>query len=214
MLTRALFATGVTAVVTALSVTPFQSGAGTRDTTVTVDTIVHDAALIGNLERDANGHRVWLGGAEPHVGTIDGRRSRPLVTFDITAIPSGARIVDAQLSLDQCAVGGTPFANAARVVVDHLAAATAPDSATFDATPSAATVGALPADPSLGRRAVTVTTSVAADYRGLHALTQFRLRIAGATDAPAGYVAFRGDGDDDCAAVPEAAPMLIVTYRH
>jgi hypothetical protein len=137
MLTRALFATGVTAVVTALSVTPFQSGAGTRDTTVTVDTIVHDAALIGNLERDAHGHRVWLGGAEPHVGTIDGRRSRPLVTFDITAIPSDARIVDAQLSLDQCAIGGTPFANAARVVVDHLAAATAPDAPSRPIPPSA-----------------------------------------------------------------------------
>jgi hypothetical protein len=210
MLARALLATLATAVVTALSVSPFRSGANPPGA-VTVDTIVHDAALIGNLERDASGRRVWLDGAEPHVGTVDGRRSRPLVTFDITAIPSGATIVDALLLLDQCAAAGTPFAGAARVVVDHLRAATAPDSTTFDAAPTA-TIAALPADLAPGRRAIRVTESVIRDYLALHALTQFRLRLSG-TDAPEGYVAFRGDGDDDCPAVPEAAPMLIVTYR-
>ncbi|HWZ59881.1 MAG TPA: hypothetical protein VNW46_12980 [Gemmatimonadaceae bacterium] len=217
MLTRALLATLVTAVVTALSVTPFRSGAGTRGSAVTVDTIVHDAALIGNLERDATGHRVWLDGAEPRVGTVAGRRSRPLVTFDISAIPSGATIVDALLLLDQCAAAGTPFAGAAHVVIDHLIAATAPDSATFDVSPAGATIAALPADLTPGRRAVPVTTSVATDYAALRALTQFRLRLEGRFERPlenaAGYVAFRGDGDDDCPAVPEAAPMLIVTYR-
>jgi hypothetical protein len=209
MLTRALLATLVTAVVTAVSVTPFQSGAATREGPVTVDTIVHDAALIGNLQRDATGRRVWLDGAEPHVGTIDGRQSRPLITFDITAIPSGATIVSAHLVLDQCAIVGMPFVGAAHVIVDHLLAATAPDSATFDAAPSAATAAQLPTDATPGRRVVTVTASVAADYRALRALTQFRLRLDGTT----GFVAFRGDGDDDCPAVPEAAPMLIVTYR-
>jgi hypothetical protein len=210
MLTRALLATLITAVVTALSVTPYESGAGTGEGPVTVDTIVHDAALIGNLQRDATGRRVWLDGAEPHVGTVDGRQSRPLITFDITAIPSGARIVSAHLVLDQCATGGTPFVGAAHVIVDHLpTAATAPDSATFDVAPSAVSVAALPTDSTTGRRAVAVTASVAADYRGLRALTQFRLRLDGST----GFVAFRGDGDDECPAVPEAAPMLIVTYR-
>jgi hypothetical protein len=210
MLARALIATVATAVVTAISVSPFRSGADTYGA-VTVDTIVHDAALIGNLERDPSGRRLWLDGAEPHVGTVDGRRSRPLVTFDITAIPSGATIVDALLLLDQCAAAGTPFAGAARVVVDHLRAATAPDSTTFDAAPIS-TVGVLPADVTPGRRTVRVTTSVVRDYMALRALTQFRLRLSD-TDASTGYVAFRGDGDDNCPAVPEAAPMLIVTYR-
>src|SRR5271168_703932 len=135
MLARALLATLATAVVTALAVSPFRSGANPPGA-VTVDTIVHDAALIGNLERDATGRRVWLDGAEPHVGTIDGRQSRPLLTFDISAIPSGATIVGARLVLDQCATGGTPFPGSAHVIVDHLSAATAPDSATFDATPA------------------------------------------------------------------------------
>jgi hypothetical protein len=213
MFARTLAATVVTAVVTALSVTPFGHTAGAADSgPVVVDTITHDAALIGNLERDATGRRLWLGGAEPHVGGIDGRRSRPLVTFDISAIPSGATILDALLLLDQCAAAGTPFAGAAHVVVDHLHAATAPDSSTFDASPMTP-VGALPADLTPGRRALHVTTSVIRDYLALHALTQFRLRLATPDDTPAGYVAFRGDGDDDCPAVPEAAPTLIVTYR-
>jgi hypothetical protein len=209
MLARALFATLATAVATALSVTPFVSdavSAGTRGA-VTVDTIGHDAALIGNLQGD-----VWLGGTEPHVGLVDGRATRSLVTFDITAIPSGATILDARLVLDQCATAGTPFRGAARIVVDHLPAATAPDASTFDAAPVTPAVATLPADPTPGRRVVRVTTSVVRDYSGLRALTQFRLRLSGA-DAPGGYVAFRGDGDDACAAVPEAAPMLIVTYR-
>ena len=188
MLARALLATLATAVATALSVTPFVSdavSAGTRGA-VTVDTIVHDAALIGNLQGD-----LWLGGTEPHVGLVDGRATRSLVTFDITAIPSGATILAARFLLDQCATAGTPFTRGARIVVDHLPAATAPDASTFDAAP---------------------VTPAVRDYSGLRALTQFRLRLSGA-DAPTGYVAFRGDGDDTCAAVPEAAPMLIVTYR-
>jgi hypothetical protein len=211
MLARTVVATLATALVTALSVTPLGHAAGSVDTsgTVTVDTIVHDAALIGNLERDAEGRRLWLGGAEPHVGAMDGRRSRPLVTFDITSIPSGATILSALLLLDQCAAAGTPFAGAARVVVDHLQAATAPDSSTFDAAPMTV-AGTLPADPTPGRRAVRVTTSVLRDYLALRALTQFRLRL---TNDDTGYVAFRGDGDEDCPAVPEAAPTLIVTYR-
>jgi hypothetical protein len=210
MLARALVATLATAVATALSVTPFVSdavGAVGTGGALTVDTIVHDAALIGNLQ----GH-AWLGSTEPHVGFVDGRPSRSLVTFDITAIPSGATILDARLVLDQCATAGTPFAGAARIVVDHLPAATAPDSSTFDAAPVTPAVAILPADASPGRRTVRVTTSVLRDYSGLRALTQFRLRLSGA-DEPTGYVAFRGDGDDNCAAVPEAAPMLIVTYR-
>jgi hypothetical protein len=206
MLTRAVLATLVTATLTAVSVTPFRSGADTRGT-VTVDTIGHDVALIGNLERDAAGRRVWLDGAEPRVGAVAGRESRPLVTFDISQIPSGATVVEATLVLDQCAVEGTPFAGGAHIIVDHLTAATAPDAATFDAAPVA--VGTLPTDRTQGRRAVRVTSSVTADYLAVRALTQFRLRLTGS----AGYVAFRGDGDDDCPAVPEAAPMLIVAYR-
>jgi hypothetical protein len=214
MLARTLVATVATALVTALSVTPFGHTAGASDSSgpVTVDTITHDAALIGNLQRDTAGHRLWLGGAEPHVGAVAGGRSRPLVTFDISNIPSGATILSALLMLDQCAAAGTPFAGAARVVVDHLQAATAPDSSTFDATPITI-AGVLPADATPGRRVVHVTTSIIRDYLALHALAQFRLRLASPTDTPAGYIAFRGDGDDDCPAVPEAAPTLIVTYR-
>src|SRR5271154_6202271 len=99
MLTRALLATLVTAVVTAVSVTPFQSGASAA------------------------------------------RQSPPLLPFDISATPSGATIVGARLVLDQCATGGTPFPGSAHVIGDHLSDATAPDSATLDATPAPASVG-------------------------------------------------------------------------
>lgn len=219
MLIRTTFTALVTAAVAAVSLTPFRGSAG-DDGDVLTDTIPHNAALIGSLERDQAGHRDWLGGAEPRIGAVTARgshrTSRGLISFDISGIPSDATITGATLRVDQCATVGTPFASFGAVVVDHLVPSSAPDSATYDAPPAGMNVGTLSTDPTPGFRSVTVTAGVIADYAALRALSQFRLRFSAAgAESAAGndYVAVRTDSDDDCPGFPDAAPALIVTYR-
>jgi hypothetical protein len=219
MLIRATFTALATAVVAAVSLTPFRGSAST-DGDLLTDTIPHNAALIGSLERAPSGQRHWLGGIEPRVGAVNSRgvqaTSRGLISFDISQIPSGSTIVSATLRVDQCATVGSPFATFGAIVVDHLLSTSAPDSATYDTPAAFMNVGTLSTDAAPGFRAVPVTAGVIADFAALRALAQFRLRFSAASDdATTGnaYVAIRTDSDDDCPGFPDAAPVLIVAYR-
>jgi hypothetical protein len=215
MLTRAAFAALATLVVTAVSFTPL-GGEAAIGGTIVVDTIPRDPALLGELARVATpgtpGRVDWLADVEPRVASRGSNQSRALVTFDIGGIPSGATIVSAMLTLDECAA--TP--GVGHVVVDHLTPVTAPGASTFDVEPLGV-VGSFGADGPIGARRVSVTAAVTTDFAALETLTQYRLRL----DAPDGAVTFRGDADGECSAAaagsPEgasdAAPMLVVTYR-
>jgi len=213
MPTRAVLAALATVTLTAFSFTPLGSEAATGGPLV-VDTIPRDPALLGDLQQTRGTRRdgAWLAGAEPSVAMTGDRERRALVTFDIGGIPSGATIVSALLTLDQCAAtpAAMPAATRAdgRVIVDHLAPVTAPDAATFDVQP-VGMAGAFDSDGPLGARRVSVTAAVTADFATLQTLTQYRLRL----DAPGGAVTFRGDADGECAAASDAAPVLVVTYR-
>jgi hypothetical protein len=163
----------------------------------------------------AGGLAVTQSTVEGTPGTGDvgagGSARRQFFSFDLSALPAGARVDSALLTLYQARVDGTPYATHGTVVVDHVAYDTL-DAADFSLPSLGDALGTLSADPALALRMLDVTAAVAADLAAGRTRTQLRLRWSALDldgDATTDQAAF-ADADD--ALGTGLPPRLLLTY--
>ena len=139
-------------------------------------------------------------------------RVRGFVSFDRAAIPAGARVLDATLTLTQEAVGGTPYVNLGSVVVDQVVYGNVLDAGAFDRSfPSNQAFATLSTSETLGSRSVSAILPVQLAIDSGHAQVQFRVRFTIDTDGGPFFDEVEFTGPQSPAVAGE--PRLVVTYQ-
>jgi hypothetical protein len=134
---------------------------------------------------------------------------RAFVSFDLSSIPTGARVLSATLRLTQSSVGGSPYLTLGTVVVDQVEYGTLLEAGAYDRTfPIHQGFATLSTDATIGPKEADVSASVIDDFAVARGRSQFRIRFQTETD---------GDGGTDAAEFDEPTathpPVLIVTYQ-
>jgi hypothetical protein len=161
-----------------LLTTPWSWGCGSGSNSPASKPLLQTLPGVAPLDGyvDTSGAAVSNAGG-PWTGDIDfvtaGRGARQFFSFDLSLLPAGATILDAQLQLDQVVVFGSPYATHGVVALDHLDYGATLDAADFNAA-ALATVGVLSADATIGIKMLDVTASVQADVAAARAYSQFR----------------------------------------
>ena len=104
---------------------------------------------------------------------------RGLLTFDLSAIPAGSRILSAQLTVVQMLVDGDPYATGP-MLVDHVDLGGSLGATDFDSAPLTAFIGALANDSFIGAKTMNTTAAVQADVDAGRAATSFRTYFSSA----------------------------------
>ena len=179
------------------------------------------AVMPNALSHTATGSR--LGANPPSMGTTGADGSavfvgdfatvtlRGFMRFDLSAIPAGAEILDADLRIFQGAVNDTPYIDLGELRVDHMNFGAVLNDADYDAAALAFNYGTLSINPALEVKTLDITDAVRADIVAGRSRTDVRLRFELDTDGAA-------DADliqlnDAEATLPGPVPQLIVTYR-
>jgi len=143
-------------------------------------------------------------------GGNDARRG--FLRFDLSSIPAGATIEDAELRIGQYSVVGTPYTSLGAVLVDHVTMGVNFDAADWGAAALAPNIGTLSSDSTLQEKSLNVTSRVLDDLNDGRTTSDFRLRFALTTDFDGAndYAEFN---DLDDTAGNGQIPQLIVSYR-
>lgn len=152
---------------------------------------------------------ILVGEQNPAAGGQFGRRG--FVSFDLGAIPAGATLLSATLTLFQAGVEAAPFASLGSILVDQVVYGNLLEAGAYARSfPSSQGFGSLSTDAALGLKSLVVTAQVQADRAALRTQSQFRLRfpIENNLDALTDLVQFWGTGIS-----ATADPSLVVTYQ-
>jgi hypothetical protein len=138
---------------------------------------------------------------------------RGFVSFDLSAIPAGATVLSATLTLVQRNVVGTPYATLGTIVADHVEYGGLLEAGAYARSfPTGQAFATLSSDSTLGPRTLTVTAIVQDDVASNRGHSQYRFRFGLEEDA---------DMDSDqaqffsaeTATGPSERPTLVVTYQ-
>lgn len=150
------------------------------------------------------------------VGDNDGyvaRRSiRGFVSFDLRALPAGARVLTATLQVYQTTVVGSPYATLGEIRADHVDYGDALDYDEFGIPfLGSSTAGIIASDASLGWKTLDVTARVATDLADGRTRSQYRLRfgIRYDDDAVNDWALFE---DGDMSQGTTNPPLLAIEY--
>lgn len=141
--------------------------------------------IVINVTRALSGYLSENGfesaGSDTFVGTIPDisgfLEQRGIFYFDLSAIPAGSVLLDAQLRSLQGPQTGTPYAQVVQVIVDHLNGNTGGiDFVDFNAAPLSFIATPLSTNPVEEVKTLDVTVEIAADLAAGRAATKFRLR--------------------------------------
>ncbi len=142
-----------------------------------------------------------------------GQSVRVFASFDISAIPPGAVVTSATLTLSARLVDATPFATLGAILVDQVVYGNVLEAGAYARSfPVNQGFTTLASDPALGPKSATVTVAVQDDLASPRTQSQFRLRFAVEDDLDA-------DGDamifwtTAAAPLPSDSPTLVVTYQ-
>ena len=151
-------------------------------------------------------------GAGIAAGDFGALEVRGFIRFDLSAIPAGAEILDADVRMHQADINATPYADLGELRVDHMDFGLVLNDADFAAAPLALNYGALSSTPVNEVKTLDVTDAVRADMIANRNHTDLRLRFQTPTDAVADAdLAFFNDAEDTYGS--GVVPQLVVTYR-
>lgn len=139
---------------------------------------------------------------------------RSTLGFDLTAIPSGASVTAATLSVSQCQVGGNPFVALGPLVVDHIDLTLGLTDAAYSGQTLEPNIGTISSTTGTGARTLDVTAAVQADISASRRVTAYRLRFRDHDtngDAVADFVQIALSRDGFCTG--QAEPQLHVSYN-
>lgn len=189
-------------------------GGGSPKTPVTV-TLVATPQLTGPVDSSGVVQNA-VGSSDLRVGDSDGASGEPkvrgFVSFDLSGIPLGARILDATLTLTQESTFSMPYPNLGSVVVDQVVYGGTLDAGAYSRSfPVNQAFATLSTSAALGPRTVSATIPVQGDIDSLRTRAQFRVRFTIETDGglTTDEAVFTGPH------VPPGAndPSLVVTYQ-
>lgn len=161
-------------------------GGGTEavDETISVPTEVTldvgaDVLMTGQASENGSGTRdafpgpLMVGSRFSFIPTPHTEAFRALLTFDLSGIPAGSRILSAQLTVVQMLVEGNPYATQP-LLVDHVDLGGSLDAADYDSIPLTAVIGALATDSSIGAKTMSATAAIQADVDAGRTAASFR----------------------------------------
>lgn len=148
---------------------------------------------------------------DTHVGTQPWG-VRGFVSFDLSALPPTADVLEATVQLHQTAVIGAPFGSLGVVALDHVVYGSVLEAGAYARSGLGAPVGVLTAELGLGPRRLDVTAEVRADLEARRGRAQFRLRfnVEHSGDALVDQVQF---ASVEQSASPDEVPTLFLAYR-
>ncbi len=193
------------------------SGGGGGGPVVGNLTIVSDAAQDGYLAYlDAAAPRsrnlVNSIGAGDNDAYVRRQSLRGFVTFDLRALPPGARITSATVRVYQSSVVGSPYAKLGYLRLDHVDYGATLDYDEFGLPIlGGSTVGNISDEPTLGWKSLDVTERLQADLDAARTRSQYRLRfgLRYNNDATNDWARFE-DGEMSQGTVNP--PLLVITY--
>jgi len=103
---------------------------------------------------------------------------RGFVSFDLSDVPSGAKITEAKLAMYLADVKGDPMGVGVRVKVDHLDYGDSFENADYSQSSLSGSFGTLTENDSLGWKEVDVADQVQADLDADRSRSQFRIHMA------------------------------------
>jgi hypothetical protein len=137
---------------------------------------------------------------------------RAFVSFDLSAIPAGATVRTATLTLHQTRVFGTPYARLGPLVVDQVVYGNVLDAGAYSRSfPSSQGFAALSTDATVGPRSVLATAQVEDNLASGRTLSQFRIRFTAETDG--NMTTNEADLGSTSGAASTTSPTLVVTYE-
>jgi hypothetical protein len=153
----------------------------------------------------------WLGGILVGDSSLD-NTAQGFLTFDIAALPNGADVVEATLTVRQFSTSGTPYPILGAVLIDHVDIGAGLDASDWGTPALDGNFDAVSQNGATGALSVDVTDQIQADVAAGRVRSSFRLGFTALTD---------NDGNQDTAHFQDSEdtegsgvlPTLIVRYR-
>lgn len=185
-------------------------GGGGEDGPVTV-TLLTTPALVGTLSSTGflTPQSLGMGDRTPP-GSAE-FTFRGFLTFDLAALPPGATVLSATLTLHQIYVSGMPYDTLGALLVDQVVFGTVLEAGAYGRTFPTSQGVLVSLDETLGPKVVDATTQVQADLASGRTLSQWRLRFA--LEGDGNTRADQADMGAPGTALAPQHPTLVVTYR-
>lgn len=136
---------------------------------------------------------------------------RGFLTFDLAALPPGATVLSATLTIHQIYVFGTPYTTLGALLVDQVVFGTVLEAGAYGRSFPTSQGIPLSFDATLGPKVVDATMQVQADLAAGRTLSQWRVRFV--LEGDGNTLADQADlGAPGNSAAP-THPTLVVTYR-
>ncbi|MCA9313995.1 MAG: hypothetical protein H6806_01875 [Planctomycetes bacterium] len=108
---------------------------------------------------------------------------RGLLRFDLSSIPAGAEIEDAELRIGQYSITSGPYSTLGDVTVDHVSMGVHFDGPDFAGGTLASNIGILSTNTALEEKSLNVKQRVINDLNAGRSTSDFRLRFQLVTDS-------------------------------
>ena len=160
----------------------------------------------GDNEGNNGGNNTWY----IQIGRNATLTERGFVSFDISSIPSGKVIDEANLRLYQGEVVGTPYSSLGSLILDHLDYGDSLGNEDLNASPVSSNIGTLTSNATVEWKDLIVTNALKADISSGRSRSQYRLRFT--TEATGADAWARFESADNYMSTGNR-PQLVVKYH-
>jgi len=169
-------------------------------------TITSTASLDGWRASNNGGNNTWY----IQIGRNATLTERGFVSFDISSIPSGKVIDEANLRLYQGEVVGTPYSSLGSLILDHLDYGDSLGNEDLNASAISSNIGTLTSNATVEWKDLIVTNALKADISSGRSRSQYRLRFT--TEATGADAWARFESADNYMSTGNR-PQLVVKYH-
>lgn len=163
-----------------LSPTPTPTPIPTPTPTPTPEPVVQSKSLSSSASLD--GFQASNGGGNDGVDIRAGRNTivivRGFVSFNLSDIPTDAKITEAKFAMYLAKVIGDPMGAGVRIKVDHLDYGDSFENADYSISSLSGSFGTLTEDDNIGWKEVRVDDQIQADLDAGRSRSQFRIHMA------------------------------------
>ncbi len=152
---------------------------------------------------------------EIRIGRNEDAVTRGFVSFDISELPTGIEIQEAELKFYQVKVVGNPYAIGSALKVDHLTYGNTLDATDYSTPALVSNIATLAtSNKTVGWKQAVVTEAVENDVANARSLSQFRIHFTTEVtdDDTAGDIAYF-DSSNDYYDHTDHPPQLIIKYH-